>query len=683
MKRFFRGTLLVAFALALFFCSYVVTNAPQLLFGQQASFIVLTGSGDKYIKPVGSLWGLQWPGLATSTTGCLSVRTGGWIFPSGSPCGSGSGTVTSVAMTVPTGLTIAGSPITGAGTLAVSFTSGYSIPKTASTTNWNTFYDTPSGRITPGTNLSWSGNTLNGAADSHYLGLFSGTYPITFDSGTGAIGTALASTTLKQSYGTAQIGALTIATSSDTNIQLNVTNSSGTFTFNPVFTGTLADSRIASAATWNAKESALTFSFPLIRTTNAISFGGLSTTTNLTTGAIPYVTGVNTFGQVATTTLTASSPLSLSNPIVVIGASPSALTLSTAGTWSGLAGTATALAANGANCVGQFPLGVDASGAVETCTSAVLSLTQNGGGTAQTGAITFGTTTNTTNGVTSKLNIINSGGTFTFGSDQSGTLTVAGGGTGATSLTGLLQGNGTSAFTAVTGTAGQFPYYNGTNTLLATSTLFLSAADNVGIGTTTPWAKFSIDTSNLAANLPEFAIGSSARTDLLVNQAGKFAFGASSFPMTESYQFTFTDSGGTQTGLGIRNLSSVGFSGMEYYDQDASLGVFMGFRNSTHEMRLNNVATTPSFNFLLSSASRFYIASNNSVAVGSTTPVATFQVTSSDANATTSLQLGKPGQNKGTCLTYYDTAGTPVYGFIAAGATAFTYTATKPSGCQN
>ncbi|MEK7551854.1 MAG: hypothetical protein AAB534_00340, partial [Patescibacteria group bacterium] len=42
-----------------------------------------------------------------------------------------------------------------------SLTSGYNVPLTASTTNWNNFYDTPSNRITAGTGLSWSGNTLN------------------------------------------------------------------------------------------------------------------------------------------------------------------------------------------------------------------------------------------------------------------------------------------------------------------------------------------------------------------------------------------------------------------------------------------------------------------------------------------------------------------------------------------
>jgi hypothetical protein len=54
--------------------------------------------------------------------------------------GSGSGTVTSVAMTVPTGLVVTGSPITASGTLAVTFASGYSIPTTASQGLWNDAY---------------------------------------------------------------------------------------------------------------------------------------------------------------------------------------------------------------------------------------------------------------------------------------------------------------------------------------------------------------------------------------------------------------------------------------------------------------------------------------------------------------------------------------------------------------
>lgn len=76
----------------------------------------------------------------------------------------------------------------------------------------------------------------------------------------------------------------------------------------------------------------------------------------------------------------------------------------------------------------------------------------------------------------------------------SSTIGVPYGGTGATTLTGLLQGNGTSAVTGVGGTIGQFPYYNGTNTLLATSTISVSTKSNVGVASTTPFYKLSVGT---------------------------------------------------------------------------------------------------------------------------------------------------------------------------------------------
>ena len=50
------------------------------------------------------------------------------------------GTVTSVAMTTPTGLTVTGSPVTSSGTLAVSLQTGYSIPTTTKQSQWDTAY---------------------------------------------------------------------------------------------------------------------------------------------------------------------------------------------------------------------------------------------------------------------------------------------------------------------------------------------------------------------------------------------------------------------------------------------------------------------------------------------------------------------------------------------------------------
>ena len=81
--------------------------------------------------------------LATSTaylgaSGTAQVATQTWVNSQGFVTSSG---VTSVAMTVPTGLTVSGSPITSSGTLAVTFASGYSIPKTNDVTKGVTAYD--------------------------------------------------------------------------------------------------------------------------------------------------------------------------------------------------------------------------------------------------------------------------------------------------------------------------------------------------------------------------------------------------------------------------------------------------------------------------------------------------------------------------------------------------------------
>ncbi|MHB0865981.1 MAG: hypothetical protein ACYC1Y_03760, partial [Minisyncoccota bacterium] len=91
---------------------------------------------------IGSTNGINFS-TATSTfnsTGGINLTSGCFAI-NGFCTGNGNGTVTSVALTTPTGLTVTGSPITTSGTLALSLQSGYNIPLTASTTNWNTAYN--------------------------------------------------------------------------------------------------------------------------------------------------------------------------------------------------------------------------------------------------------------------------------------------------------------------------------------------------------------------------------------------------------------------------------------------------------------------------------------------------------------------------------------------------------------
>jgi predicted heme/steroid binding protein len=64
------------------------------------------------------------------------------------------GTVTSVGLSIPTGFSIGSSPVTGSGTLALTFASGYSLPTNAKQANWDTAYEN---RITSLTTTGTSG----------------------------------------------------------------------------------------------------------------------------------------------------------------------------------------------------------------------------------------------------------------------------------------------------------------------------------------------------------------------------------------------------------------------------------------------------------------------------------------------------------------------------------------------
>jgi hypothetical protein len=91
-------------------------------------------------------------GAATynSTTGVLNI-------PNYSE--STFGTVTSVGLSAPTGFSVSGSPVTTSGTLALSFAVGYSLPTTASQSNWDTAY---TNRITSATSpLSIASNVIS------------------------------------------------------------------------------------------------------------------------------------------------------------------------------------------------------------------------------------------------------------------------------------------------------------------------------------------------------------------------------------------------------------------------------------------------------------------------------------------------------------------------------------------
>lgn len=99
--------------------------------------------------------------VITSATNGQSLQYNGTNWVNGS---AGSGSVTSVDMSVPTGLAVSGNPVTTSGTLAVTYATGYAIPTTAKQTEWDTAYTD---------RLKWDGGStgLNAATGRTSLGL--------------------------------------------------------------------------------------------------------------------------------------------------------------------------------------------------------------------------------------------------------------------------------------------------------------------------------------------------------------------------------------------------------------------------------------------------------------------------------------------------------------------------------
>ena len=109
---------------------YPLPTTVYSVFGRTGNIIATEGDYD-----LGELGDVT---LVSSTNGDVLTYDGTkWI----NKAVTGTGTVTSVNMSVPVGLQVSGNPITVAGTLAVNFAAGYSLPTTAKQTTWDAAYN--------------------------------------------------------------------------------------------------------------------------------------------------------------------------------------------------------------------------------------------------------------------------------------------------------------------------------------------------------------------------------------------------------------------------------------------------------------------------------------------------------------------------------------------------------------
>lgn len=396
---------------------------------------------------------IQGGGTGTSTTPTtnklfLSDSNGNWEYVATSSLGisgGGSGTVTSVSATVPTGLSISGSPITTSGTLGLTYTVGYGLPLLASTTNWNNFLNTPSTVITAGTNLSWSGNTLNASGSG----------------GTGTVGTSTIPT----------IGRLSYWTSNGTPSLLGdvATSSLGAGT-GLTFSGTAGSQVGGTSGTYSVNTSQ-----------------NIATLSNLTSnGFVKTISGNGTLQIDTNTYLTGNQTISLTGDISGSGATAITTTLATVNTNTGSFG--------GANSIPSFT--VNGKGLITAATGNTPSIpaSEITSGTFGTGNYTFPsqltvTASTTLQDFTARYSTTTQATTTNFAITSLGTsagtfLAVNANGTVIATTT---PSGGSGSGTVGSGLLSQIPYYaaNGT-TLTATSTLVINASSTVTINSLPP-----------------------------------------------------------------------------------------------------------------------------------------------------------------------------------------------------
>ena len=172
-----------------------------------------------------------------------------------------------------------------------------------------------------------------------------------------------------------------------------------------------------------------------------------------------------------------------------------------------------------------------------------------------------------------------------------------------------LGGHPASAYQlAPTSTAATDHAATGATSTAKNSAQANAATDAVLAGTTNMVAKYVSSTD----------VGNSA----IVESGGLVGINVN--PPADALHVRFTNTIGTMTGLAVQNMgnTAASYSGTLFYDQNGQLGQFQGFNNLTHEYRINNIASTPSINFMTGSTSRFLVANNGNIGIGTTAPAA-------------------------------------------------------------
>ena len=133
------------------------------------------------------------------------------------------------------------------------------------------------------------------------------------------------------------------------------------------------------------------------------------------------------------------------------------------------------------------------------------------------------------------------------------------------------------------------------------------------------------DSSGTPGSIGMFTNSTDLGNSVMFQSGSRIGLGTSS-PM-DFFHVQFNDPSGAFTGYAVQNLgnSATSYSGMLHYDQNGAVVQFQGFNNSTHEYRINNIAKSGanyngSINFMIGGSSKFLVASNGGIGIGTTAP---------------------------------------------------------------
>ena len=389
--------------------------------------------------------------------------------------GAGSGSVTSVALSAPTGFTVTGSPITTSGTLALSFTTGYGIPPLM-TGNSGKFL------TTNGTTMSWvniAGTDVTGAAltevDDTNVTMTLGGTPSTalLRSVSMTLGWAGQLAVSRGGTGAATLTGVVIGngTSAMTAVvggpnQILRRNSAGTaYEF---YTASFLTNPMTLNYDMIYQDAGVPARLPSNITTTKQFLTSIGNGTATTSLAWASFTNADVPGAALTSTNDTNVQLTLGGTPATSVLRAVSLTMG----WSGQ--LAVGRGGTGASTLTGVLIGNGTSAVTAVVGTAGQFLRRNTANTAYEfrtlqGGDIAGSELTRTNDTNVQMTL---GGTpasallqpvsITLG--WTGQLAVGRGGTGASTLTGVLIGNGTSAVTGVTGTSGQLLRRNVANT---------------------------------------------------------------------------------------------------------------------------------------------------------------------------------------------------------------------------